>query len=172
MSSCTSSTEQKTGRDNKGDDRGLETNSDTGPSRPEVEDTGGTPVDSDSGSSDSPEDAIGDDAGSAAELSAVFNWDWEVPLAYDAIDHDSDVDVYRLEMVAGTILFIAVESVDAVDLELRLFDAEGRDQGRSEMMPHRAWGDDPGIWIQARYTGALFVAVSYTHLTLPTILLV
>lgn len=160
MPSCTSATEQKAERDNKDNDRDLETASDTGPSRPEAVDTGDATVEPDSGMMDSPEDAIGDDASSAAELSAVSNWNWEVPLAYDAIDHESDVDVYRLEMVAGTILFLAVESVDVVDLELRLFDSEGRDQGRSEIMPHRAWGDDPGIWIHARYTGALFVEVS------------
>ncbi|MAY80886.1 MAG: hypothetical protein CL930_08900 [Deltaproteobacteria bacterium] len=160
---CSETKSQNSGGIDEDNDRGSTVSSDTSPPDLEPEDTAASTVDPDSGVAPGPEDAIGNDASTAAVLSDITNWDWEVPLAFDAIDHDSDVDVYRLEMVMGTILFIAAESVDTVDLELRLFDAEGRAQGTSKMMPNRAWGDDPGIWLQARYSGTLFVEVSATE---------
>jgi hypothetical protein len=160
VSACSSDKNEKRDGVDNDNERPLETASDSGSSPPEPEDTGELLADLDSGVTDTPTDAIGDHASTAAVLSAIESWDWSVPLAYDAIDHDADVDVYRLELVVGAILFVAVESVDDVDLDLRLYDSEGRDQGASEMMPHRAWGNDPGIWLHARYSGTLFVEVS------------
>jgi hypothetical protein len=119
-------------------------------------DTGTAPVDV--------TDRVGDTMAEAAELRSSGGWDWTTPLAEDAIDHAGDIDMYRVDMIAGVQVMLAVEHVDAVDLHLRVLDTEDRVMGAAEVMPYRAWSDDPGLWVQARVDGVVYIEVTGTAL--------
>jgi len=117
------------------------------------------------GPSDGPDpevdpDAVGDSMADAAELRSVGAWNWDVPLAEEAIDHVGDVDVYRVDLLADVQVLLVAQQVDGVDLHLRVMDMDERVLGASDVMPHRAWGDDPGLWLHAREEGPFYIEVT------------
>jgi len=130
------------------------------PGDPPAVDTGDTAGDTDGTSPADETDRVGDSLADAAELRSLGSWDWAVPLAEDAIDHVGDVDMYRVDMVVGVQVLLAVEHVDEVDLHLRVLDTDERVMGSADVMPHRAWGDDPGLWLQARAEGPVYIEVT------------
>jgi hypothetical protein len=141
-------------------DRGNSEADDSG-SPTVIEDSGAEGTDTAGGGPEEvPDDSIGDTLASASDLRGLESWNLEVPLASDAIDYEGDRDVYKMAIPAGSVVFLAVRSAGEADLVLTVLNASGTTIGESRQMPYWAWGRDPGLWVQARGAGGLFVEVS------------
>ena len=102
----------------KGDDPASAGKQDVDRGNSATDDSGGDPVVEDSGTSEpdsgdggapaDPSDSIGDSLESASDLRELESWNWDVPLASDAMDHEGDRDVYKMVLPVGATVFLAV----------------------------------------------------------------